>query len=51
MIANANSIVHLAIQIKNGIMEHVNVSVQIIVYAKKITVAILAHFFMRMVSI
>ena len=31
------------IQIKNGIMKHVNASVKIIVSAKKITVGILAH--------
>ena len=35
MIANANSIVQLAIQIKNGIMKHVNVIVKIVERAKK----------------
>ena len=38
-------------QIKNGRMKHVNVSVKIIVDAKKIIVEILAHVFVRMVSI
>ena len=51
MAANENSIVQLAIQIKNGIMKHVNVSVKIIVYAKKIKAGILEHVFVRMVSI
>ena len=35
MIANANSTVQLAIQIKNEIMEYVNVNVEIIVYTKE----------------
>ena len=35
MAANENSIVQLAIQIKNGIMKHVNVSVEIILHIKK----------------
>ena len=39
------------IQIKNGIMKHVNASVKIIVSAKKITVGILAHVFVRIGSI
>ena len=34
-IANVNSIVQLATQIKNGITTHVNVSVKIIIHAKK----------------
>ena len=50
-IANANSIVQYVIQTKNGIMSHVNVSVKIIVHAKKIIVGILAHVFVRMRSI
>ena len=50
MIVNVNSIV-LAIQIKNEIMKHVNVNVKIIVHPKKIIVGILAHVFMRIVSI
>ena len=36
MIAYGNSIVQLVVQIKNGIMEHVNVSVKIIAGAQKI---------------
>ena len=39
------------IQIKNGIMKHVNVSVKIIVQEKQIIVGILAHVFVRMISI
>ena len=39
MIVNANSIVQHVIQIKNGIMKHVDVSVKIIINAKKIIVA------------
>ena len=50
-IANANSIVQHIIQIKNGIIKHVNVSVKIIVSAKKIVVEILVHVFMRVASI
>ena len=33
------------IQIKNGIMKHVNVSVKIIVHTEKIIIRILAHIF------
>ena len=51
VIANANLIVQLAIQIKNGIVKHVNVSVKIIVHVKNITVGILAHVFVRMIGI
>ena len=49
--ANANSIVQHVIQIKNGIIKHVNVNVKIIVRAKKIIVGILAHVFVRIASI
>ena len=51
MIVNANSIVQHVIQIKNGIIKHVNVNVKIIVHAKKIIVGILAHVFVRIASI
>ena len=51
MIANANSIVQLAFQIKNGIMKRVHVSVKVIVHARKIIVGILAHVFLKIVSI
>ena len=51
MIANANSIVQLAFQIKNGTMKHVHVSVKVIVHARKIIVGILAHVFLKIVSI
>ena len=51
VIANAYSIVQLEIQIKNGIMKHVDVSVKFIVHVKKIIVAIIDHVFVRTVSI
>ena len=41
---NANSIAQQVIQINNGIMKHVNVSVKIIVSAKKIIVGILSMY-------
>ena len=50
MILNANSIVQFVIEIKKGIIKHVNVNVKIIVRAKKIIVGILAHVFVRIVS-
>ena len=48
-IANANSIVQLEIQLKNGISKHANVNIKIIVHEKKktIIVGILAHVFVR----
>ena len=48
---NANSIVQHVMEIKNGKIKYVNVNVKIIVSAKKIIVAILAHVFVRKVSI
>ena len=39
------------IQLKNGIIERVNVNVKIIVCIKKTIVGILAHVFLRIVSI
>ena len=51
MIVNGNSIVQHVIQNKIGIIRHVNVNVKIIVSAKKIIVGILAHVFVRMVSV
>ena len=51
LIVNASSIVQHAIQIKNGIMKHMNVSVKIILSAKKKNIAgILAHVFVRILS-
>ena len=49
MIGNANSIVQIAIQIKNGMKKTklANVNVKIIIRAKKVIVGILAHVFMR----
>ena len=51
MIANANLIIQLAIQIKNGIMKHANVSVKIILHTKTFIAEILAHALVKMVSI
>ena len=51
VIVNANSKVQHVIQIKNGIKKHINVSVKIISNAKKILVGILAHVFLKMISI
>ena len=50
VIVNANSIVQDVIEIKNGITKHANVNAKIIVLAKKIIVGILAHVFVRIVS-
>ena len=50
MIVNANSIVQYVIQIKNGIIKHVNVNVKIIVSAKKFIVGIASRAFVRIVS-
>ena len=50
-IADANSIEQHVIQIKNGIIKHVNMNVSIIVSANKIIVGILAHVFVRRESI
>ena len=51
VIVNANSVVQHVIQIKNGIIKHVNVNVKCIVSAKKIIVGILAHVFVRIANI
>ena len=51
MIVNANAVAQFAIQIKNGIMKHANISVKIIVHAKNFIVGILAHVFLRIVII
>ena len=51
VIVNANSSVQYVIQIKNETIKHTNLNVKIIVSAKKIIVGILAHVFVRMVSI
>ena len=50
-IVNGNSIVQHVVQIKNGIIKHVNVDVKTNISAKKIIVGILAHVFMSIVSI
>ena len=49
VIINVNAIVQHAIQIRNGIMKHVNVNVKIIVRVKKIIVG--RNPFVRIVSI
>ena len=51
VIANANLIVQLAIQIKNGITKLVNVTVKVVVHAKMIVDGILAHVFVRIACI
>ena len=51
MIVNANSLVQHVIQIKNGIIKHVNANVKIIVSAKKVIVRSMAHVFVRIVNI
>ena len=51
MIVTTNSIVQHIVQIKNGIIKHVNVSVKIILHAKKTMIGILAPVFVRIVSI
>ena len=51
MIVNSNSIVQHVIHIKNGIMKIANVSLKIIIHAKKTIVGILAYVFARMLSI
>ena len=50
MIVNAYSIVQHVIQIKNGVIKHVNVNSIIIVHAKKVIIAIAAHVFVRIAS-
>ena len=45
------NILQYVIQIKNGIMKHVNMGVKIIVHARKIIVGALAHVFERVISI
>ena len=49
--ANANSIVQVAIEIKNGVMKHLNVNKKIIARANRIIVGIPAHAFKRIASI
>ena len=51
VIAKTNSMQQYIIQIKNGIMKHVNVSSKIIVRAKKIIVGILAYVLVGIPSI
>ena len=51
VIVNVKSIVQHVIQIKNGIIKHVNVNVKMIINAKEIIVGILAYLFVRIASI
>ena len=51
MTVNPNSVVQHVIQNKNGMLKHVNMNVKIIISVKKIIAGILAHVFLRMVSI
>ena len=51
LMVSVNSIIKNVIQIKNRIMKDVNVSVKIIVHAKKIIVGILANIFVRIAII
>ena len=51
MTLNENSIEQHVIQIKHGIIKHVNVSVDIILNAKNIIVGVLEHLFVKIVSI
>ena len=51
MVVNPNSMVQHGVQIKNGIMMSVNVSVKRIACAKKIIVGILANKFVKMANI
>ena len=50
MVANAIAVVQQAIQIKNGIIKHINVNVKIVVSTKKIIVRILAPEFVRILN-
>ena len=51
VIVNGHSIVQHIIQITNGILINVNVSLKSVISAKKIIAGILAHVFVRIVSI
>ena len=51
MTVNVNSIVQYGIQIKNGIIKYVNVSLKIIFNAKEIIVGMPAHVSVRITSI
>ena len=51
VIVNANSLVQYVIQIKNGIIKHVNVNVKIIACAKKTIAGILEYVFVKTVNI
>ena len=44
-------IVKHVIQIKNGIIKHVNVNLKLIISVKKILIAIIARVFVRILSI
>ena len=46
----ANSLVQHVIQITNGIMKHINLSVKVIVSENEIIVGILAHVFVKIIT-
>ena len=50
VIVKGNLILQHVIQIKNGILKHNNVSVKIILRTEKNIIGILAHIFIRIVS-
>ena len=47
---NANSLVQHVIQITNGIMKHINLSVKVIVSENEIIVGVLAHVFVKIIT-
>ena len=47
----SKSIVQLAIQVKNEIIKHANVSIKVMIRARRITVGNPLHVFVRIVSI
>ena len=51
VVINANSIVQYVIQIKNGLIKHVNGNVKIIESVKKIIVGIVRYVFGRIVRV
>ena len=50
VIANTNFILQHVIQIKDGIIKHINANLKIIISAKKIIVSILASAFVKIAS-
>ena len=50
VIGNTNFILQHVIQVKNGIIKHINANLKIIINAKKIIVRILASAFVKIAS-